>query len=159
MARDTSVGAKAGWRAKRWMAAAIAAGSVLAGCGGGFVFGHFDFVDDDFEVDAVFVFRMRGQIGSQDFQVATHSAEFVRLARAELQRPTAERRLVVNGRVARGTGGFNAPWSWHLDDAFLAESQPAACDGLPSQVEADPDGWIARVGRFCPSAAFVVAEL
>lgn len=151
-------------RAKAAIATALGA-LLLAGCGGGFVFAEFEFDDHDHDhdhdhVDAVFVFRVRGPAAAQqDFRVATHSADFVRLARTELQRPEAERRLAVNGRVRRGTGGFNAPWSWHLEDTFLAESQPASCDGLPSQVEANPDAWIVRVGRFCPSSAFLLAEL
>ena len=111
-------------RTRAWIAITIAAGAVVAGCGGGFVFGDVGFVHvDDEPIDAVFVFRVRGSTASQDFLVATRSADFVRLARTELQRPIDARRLIVNGRVQRATGeGLLAATVFHYGQMRIAEA-------------------------------------
>jgi hypothetical protein len=59
---------------------------------------------------------------------------------------------IVTGNVVRGDGGFNAPWSWHLDPASIAFVDSAAeyCDACPNEVEATLDHWIASVGIYCP---------
>ena len=57
------------------------------------------------------------------------------------------------GTVRRGNGGFNAPWTWHLEPASvrMVEAAIELCDGRPSYVETNfPDGatycpWIARI--------------
>jgi hypothetical protein len=61
-------------------------------------------------------------------------------------------RGVVNGEIARGDGGFNQPWSWHMvpGTVEIADATIELCDGRPSLVEADLDYWIETVGRFCP---------
>jgi len=61
-------------------------------------------------------------------------------------------------RVGSGQGEHNAPWSWHLDpeETVMAEMTIELCDGRPSDVEADVEGWIAYVGSFCPWAAVLV---
>lgn len=55
-----------------------------------------------------------------------------------------------NGPLRRGDGGFNAPWTWHLDPAEtrFVEVAIEICDGRPSYVEAhQPD-----FPRYCPGA-------
>lgn len=67
-------------------------------------------------------------------------------------------RLHVTGKLVRGDGGFNQPWSWHLDPATvrMAEISIELCDGRPSMVEDDPDYWLGTVGTFCPWGSKVV---
>jgi hypothetical protein len=64
---------------------------------------------------------------------------------------------VVAGRIVRGDGGFNAPWSWHLDPLSIDVPQVSIelCDGRPSMVQADLDYWVDTVGMYCPWAARV----
>jgi hypothetical protein len=64
---------------------------------------------------------------------------------------------VVAGRIVRGNGGFNTPWSWHLDPASIEVPDAAIelCDGRPSMVEEDLDYWADTVHTYCPWAARV----
>jgi hypothetical protein len=64
---------------------------------------------------------------------------------------------VVAGRLVRGDGEFNGPWSWHLDPASIEVPDAAIelCDGRPSMVQADLDYWVDTVRAFCPWAARV----
>ncbi len=68
---------------------------------------------------------------------------------------------IVNGELARGDGGFNAPWSWHLvpETVVIAESTIELCDGRPSMVEDDLDYWVDTVERFCPWGGEVVERV
>ena len=67
---------------------------------------------------------------------------------------------VINGSLVAGDGGFNAPWSWHLDPATVraADAGLATCDGPPSAVEGDLQRWLTSVKQFCPWQARVVAR-
>jgi hypothetical protein len=64
---------------------------------------------------------------------------------------------VVSGRLIRGDGGFNTPWSWHLDPLSIGAPDAAIelCDGRPSMVQADLDYWVDTVRSYCPWAARV----
>ncbi len=64
---------------------------------------------------------------------------------------------VVVGRIVRGDGGFNTPWSWHLDPVSIEVPQVAIelCDGRPSMVQGDLDYWVDTVRTYCPWAARV----
>jgi hypothetical protein len=64
---------------------------------------------------------------------------------------------VVAGRLVRGDGGFNAPWSWHLDPLSIEVPQASIelCDGRPSMVQGDLDYWVDTVGSYCPWGARV----
>ncbi len=66
---------------------------------------------------------------------------------------------VINGQLVAGDGGYNAPWSWHLDPTTVEAVDLAIelCDGRPSMVEGDLGYWIGTVGQFCPWGATVVA--
>jgi hypothetical protein len=65
----------------------------------------------------------------------------------------------VTGDVARGGGGFNQPYSWHLEPASvrMADVSIEVCDGRPSYVQENLDEWLDTVGNYCPWASRVVA--
>lgn len=67
------------------------------------------------------------------------------------------RRLIVSSIVNSGDGGFNSPWSWHLDPArvILGEIFIEVCDGRPSYVETHLAEWLGQ--RYCPWGAKVNA--
>lgn len=60
------------------------------------------------------------------------------------------------GPLRRGDGGFNAPWSWHLDPAEtrVAEVAIEVCDGRPTYVEAN----LADFPSYCPWGARAISE-
>jgi hypothetical protein len=64
---------------------------------------------------------------------------------------------VVSGRLVRGDGGFNTPWSWHLDPLSIdvPDFTIELCDGRPSNVQSDLGYWVDTVQRFCPWTARV----
>ena len=68
---------------------------------------------------------------------------------------------VVAGRLLRGDGGFNTPWSWHLDPLSIEVPDAAIelCDGRPSMVQSDLDYWVDTVYSFCPWSARVYDAL
>lgn len=130
----------------------LCAAIVVAGCGGA--------GDPGDEAEpAEFVFRLRGMPASEEFRVRSTSPEFIRAARAQLARPAAERDAYPNGAVKRGDGGYNTPWSWHLDRVELVSGPTTeVCDGTPSMVEEDVPYWADCVGAFCPWLAYVHRE-
>ena len=80
------------------------------------------------------------------------------IAEAERLIATGERRI-PNGRLRSGDGGFNQPWSWHVDPATVefADATIEVCDGCASFVENDLDTWL-DVGSFCPWSAVVLVR-
>ena len=67
--------------------------------------------------------------------------------------------MVVAGRLVAGDGGFNAPWSWHLkpDSTWLTGMVIELCEGIPSAVEQDLEGWL-QYGLLCVTTAEIVAR-
>lgn len=68
--------------------------------------------------------------------------------------------MIVMGTLARGDGGFNAPYSWHLvpETTRFVDMTLEACSGRPaSDVEADLDYWM-ELGTFCPWGSRVVGR-
>jgi hypothetical protein len=65
----------------------------------------------------------------------------------------------VTGTLVKGDGGFNSPWSWHLDPSSvrMAESSIELCDGTPSCVEENLDYWLDTVHTYCPWSSKVVS--
>jgi hypothetical protein len=59
---------------------------------------------------------------------------------------------IVRGNVTQGDGGFNAPWSWHLDPDSVRFPQvtPEICDTCPS--------FAPGAGDFCPWSSEVIGE-
>lgn len=66
--------------------------------------------------------------------------------------------MFVMGRLVIGNGGFNSPWSWHLDpdDVTMAEFAIELCDGTPSEVERNFPYWTFQVETFCPWSSKVI---
>jgi hypothetical protein len=54
------------------------------------------------------------------------------------------------GTPKRGDGGFNAPWTWHIDPASVtfAEVTIEACQTAASAIDDDLDYWI-DFGQVC----------
>lgn len=92
-------------------------------------------------------------VGDEQYRVLIIDPAQVAIARKLLAGRQAPQ--IPNGRIARGDGGVNQPWSWHIDprDFEFADMTIELCDGLPSYVE---DGTLTG-GRFCPWSAKVVA--
>jgi hypothetical protein len=67
---------------------------------------------------------------------------------------------IVAGALRGGDGGFNAPWSWHLDPASVQVVEMAIelCDGCPSFIEQDLPAWLAT-GQYCPWSSEVTARV
>ncbi|MGD2135255.1 MAG: hypothetical protein PVF27_03800 [Gemmatimonadales bacterium] len=102
------------------------------------------------------------------YRVETSSEHFHVLVRDSATIADIESRLaadswhgIVNGELARGDGGFNQPWSWHMipETVEIADFTIELCDGQPSLVEADLDYWIDTVGRYCPWGGEVVERV
>jgi hypothetical protein len=100
--------------------------------------------------------------GSADFVVAVGSEQLV--VRSTHPETVAQMRDALAGRrsgfpagpLRRGDGGFNGPWSWHLDPAQtrFVDAAIEVCDGTPSYVEAH----VADFPTYCPWGARVVRE-
>jgi hypothetical protein len=95
------------------------------------------------------------EAGGEQFRVRASDPAAVAALEARMQSDT---RGVITGRLVRGNGGFNAPWSWHLEPATVEAPDIAIelCDGRPSMVEADLGYWVDNVKTFCPWGARVV---
>jgi hypothetical protein len=67
--------------------------------------------------------------------------------------------LHVTGTVVKGDGGFNSPWSWHLDPSSvrMAEVTIELCDGTPNLVEENLDYWLDTAHTYCPWSSKVVS--
>jgi len=92
-------------------------------------------------------------VGSETFVLRTTHPETMALFRDAL---AGRRSGFPIGPLRRGDGGFNAPWSWHLDPAATRFTEAAieVCDGTPSYVEAHQ----ADFPTYCPWGARIVSE-
>lgn len=61
-----------------------------------------------------------------------------------------ERQLIVSGIVNSDNGGFNSPWSWHLNPATieLGENFTEICDATLSYIENNLSDWLGQ--QYCP---------
>jgi len=68
---------------------------------------------------------------------------------------------IITGILRRGGGGFNPPWSWHLDPLTVgfADVTIGLCDGCPSMVERELDYWVDTVEQFCPWSTRVTGRV
>jgi hypothetical protein len=66
--------------------------------------------------------------------------------------------MFVMGGLVIGNGGFNSPWSWHLDPdhVTMAEFSIELCDGTPAEVERNLPYWLFQVETFCPWSSKVI---
>jgi hypothetical protein len=71
---------------------------------------------------------------------------------------TFTRHKHVHGKLVRGDGGFNQPWSWHLDpnNTTMAEVSMEICDGTPGMVESHLDYFLDTVKYFCPGGSQII---
>lgn len=106
------------------------------------------------ENEAVFVVEVES---GEQFRVLLRNEAQIVAAEALIGASTQK---IVNGALLPGDGGYNAPWSWHMDpeNVDLADFTIEVCDGRPSMVEADLDMWLNTVGRFCPWSSRIVAR-
>ena len=104
--------------------------------------------------DAIYLVEVSGETFRVRVTSAAQIAEFD-------ERLQAGSEGVINGPLIAGDGGFNEPWSWHLDpaEAHTADAAIEVCDGRPSMVEADLSYWIDTLGQFCPWGATVVEKI
>ena len=67
-------------------------------------------------------------------------------------------RRILSGRVVRGDGGFNEPWSWHIDpdSVGFADITIELCDGCPHYIEEDLTYWTDTVRYYCPWSTEIV---
>lgn len=95
--------------------------------------------------------------GGESFRILLRDAAQLEEARRLIARGE---RKVVSGSLARGDGGFNTGYSWHLvpESVHFPDVTIELCDGRPSDVEKDLDYWVDTVGRFCPWSARLVRE-
>lgn len=152
------------WRTSRNRAGAALAGATLvaalaaAACGGSSSGGP-----TAPEPPSEAVFRVRACAGSghapagEEFRVLIRDPALI--AQAE-DLVGAGQEKIVSGRLAQGDGGFNDPWSWHLEPATveLVDVAIELCDGCPSFIEDDPDFWFDSVGRYCPWSTEILAR-
>ena len=96
-------------------------------------------------------------VNGERFKVLVKDPELAGVFRSMLR---GERSGIVIGELRAGDGGFNKPWSWHLDPdtVSIADATIELCDGMPSFVEAELDYWLSVVKRYCPWGGRVVAE-
>ena len=97
-------------------------------------------------------------VAGETFRVRVETTE--QIAQLEARR-AAGAPGVIMGSLKAGDGGFNQPWSWHLDPATVETPDMAIelCDGRPTHVEQDLEQWLNVVKSFCPWGATVVRRL
>lgn len=92
------------------------------------------------------------------FHVLMRNPQSIRTAQEMIG---ASDQKILTGILRRGDGGFNAPWSWHLDPSRtgFADVTIELCDGCPDHIENDLDYWIDTVGQYCPWTTRVVSRV
>jgi len=98
------------------------------------------------------------EVSGEEFVVRVEGAQQVAALEARLESGVEG---VLSGELVAGDGGYNEPWSWHLEPTSVHVPDLAieVCDGRPSMVEADLDYWLETVGQFCPWGARVVERV
>jgi len=96
----------------------------------------------------VVTFRVVGQ----EYRIELTDPVDIEIARKLLRGEVAP--TIPNGIVVRGDPGVNTGYTWHIDPASVefADVTTEACDGLPSDVEAN----LMTSDRYCPWQAKVV---
>ena len=93
----------------------------------------------------------------EQFRVLLTEPQQIREARLLLN--GAENKIVM-GDLARGDGGFNQGYGWHLtpESVGFYDVTIELCDGRPSYVEEDLEYWLEAVKAYCPWSSRVVRE-
>jgi hypothetical protein len=94
------------------------------------------------------------QVVSDRFVIFVTDANAIRLAVENFQ---GTNNYFPIGRIARGNGGFNQPWSWHLmpDTVDMTAAAIEVCDGRPSYVETHLEDYL-NAGSYCPWSGKIV---
>ena len=89
------------------------------------------------------------QVVDESFRIQINDAEVIRIADS-LQ--ANEISINLSAPIRPGDGGFNAPYSWHLDpdSVSFVDLTIEVCDGKPSFIEDDLDYWLNTLGTYCP---------
>ncbi len=95
-------------------------------------------------------------VNGERFVIYVTDAETIRLA---LENMEGKNDLFPMGELARGDGGFNKPWSWHLkpETVRMVEVSIELCDGTPSFVENELEYWLETVKSYCPWWGRIIA--
>jgi len=99
------------------------------------------------------------EVARERFRVAMATAAQAAEGRAHL---AAGREGVLIGTLARGDGGVNTGYGWHLlpETVSFPDVATEVCDGRPrSDVQSDLDYWIGTVRYYCPWGARIVREV
>lgn len=132
----------------RWMEGALLVGLMVfaAACEGEDALGPGEY--------PVFEIEQAGEI----FHLAV--ADETVAATLEALRQSGEAAGVISGALLPGDGGFNAPYSWHVDPETVEVVDVAMelCDGRPSFVEEELEYWLGTVKRYCPWGPKVVGR-
>ena len=98
------------------------------------------------------------QVEDEQFRVRIEDAATIAQARALIANGQQKN---VNGEIARGSGGFNTGYSWHLRPGTVAFADVTIelCDGMPSYVEENVDYYVDTVKQYCPWGARIVSEV
>jgi hypothetical protein len=92
-------------------------------------------------------------VAGERFVLRLTDPEAIRLAQRNQRGETT---AFPFGTVKPGDGGFNQPWSWHLDPAgaTFVELAMEVCDGRPSYLEAHLDEYPV----YCPWGGRIVGR-
>jgi hypothetical protein len=92
-------------------------------------------------------------VAGERFVARLTDPDTIRLAGANLDRQN--NRFPI-GTLKPGNGGFNTPWTWHLDpdSVRFVEVAIELCDGRPSYVESHQSDY----ASYCPWGARVVSR-
>jgi len=95
------------------------------------------------------------------YYVKTTDNNLIESSRQQLLLPIENRNLHINGQLEYTNGGFNQNWNWHIlpDQWTLAEMSIEVCDGLPYNIENNPEYWIDNVGSFCAWSSYIYEEI
>jgi hypothetical protein len=112
-----------------------------------------------------------GLAGSGTFLVAVGSEQFrVRIENSLLANQARrmangqERQKIINGQLARGDGGFNTGYGWHINPLTITldEATVESCNennAKPSDIQANITHWVDEVKRYCPGLGRFVSEI
>ncbi len=108
-------------------------------------------------VEAIFLIDSCPHLEGQTFRALMRDSALI--AEAERLIASGGQRILI-GELRAGDGGFNAPWSWHLDPETLefADATIEVCSACASAVEDDLETWLNNIGSYCPWSARVLAR-
>jgi len=108
------------------------------------------------------IFQVRACTGSlqapqgEIFRVFLQDSTSIQMAAALLATDSTR---IIFGSLRAGDGGFNAPWSWHLDPASITfpDLTEEVYDGCPSFVQSNLSYWLS-LGRFATPVEVVAQD-